>query len=74
MAIRNFDFWVHEQDVRVPLGRPGQTTEPAAELALDEVRRSFGYIVGKQAGLPDGYSVRVGLSRANALTRSSGSP
>jgi uncharacterized protein (TIGR03083 family) len=62
MAIRNFDFWVHEQDIRVPLGRPGHTTGPAAELALDEVRRSFGYIVGTRAGLPDGSSVLVELT------------
>ena len=62
MAIRNFDFWVHEQDIRVPLGRPGHTRGPAAELALDEVRRSFGYIVGKRAGIPDGSSVLVELT------------
>jgi uncharacterized protein (TIGR03083 family) len=61
MAIRNFDFWVHEQDIRVPLGRPGHTSGPAAELALDEVRRSFGYIVGKRAAIPDGSSVLVDL-------------
>jgi uncharacterized protein (TIGR03083 family) len=61
MAIRNFDFWVHEQDIRVPLGRPGHTNGPAAELALDEVRRSFGYIVGKRAAVPDGSSVLVEL-------------
>jgi len=62
MAIRNFDFWVHEQDIRVPLGGPGHTGGPAAELALDEVRRSFGYIVGKRAGIPDGSSVLVELT------------
>ena len=28
MAIRNFDFWVHEQDIRVPLRRPGHTSGP----------------------------------------------
>jgi uncharacterized protein (TIGR03083 family) len=61
IAIRNFDFWVHEQDIRVPLGRPGHTSGPAAELALDEVRRSFGYIVGKRAAIPDGSSVLVEL-------------
>jgi uncharacterized protein (TIGR03083 family) len=61
MAIRNFDFWVHEQDIRVPLRRPGHASGPAAELALDEVRRSFGYIVGKCAAIPDGSSVLVEL-------------
>ena len=61
MAIRNFDFWLHEQDIRAPLGRPGHASGPAAELALDEVRRSFGYIVGKRAAIPDGSSVLVDL-------------
>ena len=37
------------------------TSTPAAELALDEVRRSFGYIVGKRAAIPDGSSVLVEL-------------
>jgi uncharacterized protein (TIGR03083 family) len=62
MAIRNFDFWVHEQDIRVPLDRPGHTSGPAALLALEEVRRSFGYIVGKRAGIPDGSSVLVEIT------------
>jgi uncharacterized protein (TIGR03083 family) len=61
MAIRNFDFWVHEQDIRVPLGRTGSASGPAAELAFDEVRRSFGYIVGKRAAIPEGSSVLVEL-------------
>ena len=33
MDVRVFDFWVHEQDVRVPLGRPGHETGPAAATA-----------------------------------------
>ena len=61
MAVRTFDFWVHEQDVRVPLDRPGHTDGPAAEMALDEVRLSLGYIVGKRAGIPDGRSVKIVL-------------
>ncbi len=41
--------------------RPGHASGPAAELALDEVRRSFGYIVGKRAAIPDGSSVLIEL-------------
>jgi len=62
MAVRTFDVWVHEQDVRVPLGRPGHLTGPAAEMALDEIRGSFGYIAGKKVGVPDGASVAVNLT------------
>ncbi|HEY3941179.1 MAG TPA: maleylpyruvate isomerase family mycothiol-dependent enzyme [Acidimicrobiales bacterium] len=62
MAIRVFDFWVHEQDIRVPLDRPGHQGGPAAEMALDQVRSSFGYIVGKRAGVPDGRAVTIDLT------------
>ena len=62
MEMRAFDFWVHEQDIRVPLGRPGNLDTAAAALAVEEVRRSFGYIVGKSAGVPDGRRVAVRLN------------
>ena len=51
MAIRVFDFWVHEQDIRRPLARPGHEHGPAAEMAIDEIAGSLGYIVGKRIGL-----------------------
>ena len=59
MAIRVFDLWVHEQDMRVPLGIPGHLDGPAAEMALDEVHRSLGYIMGKKVGLADGQSAAI---------------
>lgn len=62
MAVRTFDFWVHEQDIRVPLGRPGHLEGPAAEMALDQVRQSLGYIIGKRANIPDGRSVKLVLT------------
>ena len=62
MAIRVFDYWVHEQDVRRPLGRPGHESGPAAEIALDEVHRSLPYIVGKKIALPDGMSISFTVS------------
>ena len=62
MAIREFDFWVHDQDMRVPLGRTTDDDSPAAEMALDEVHSSLGYIVGKRVGLPDGMSLTFDLT------------
>lgn len=61
MRVRTFDFWVHEQDARVPLERPGHVGGPAALVSLDQVRASLGYIVGKRAGVPDGRSVQIVL-------------
>lgn len=62
MAVRVFDCWVHEQDVRVPLGRPGHEGGPAAEMAIDEIAGSLGYIVGKKIGLDDGQSITFALT------------
>ncbi|MDH3707234.1 MAG: maleylpyruvate isomerase family mycothiol-dependent enzyme [Acidimicrobiia bacterium] len=61
MEIRVFDFWVHERDLRTPLDRPTDDGGPEAEMALAEVHRSLGYIVGKKIGLPDGMSIRFDL-------------
>ena len=62
MEIRVFDCWVHERDIRVPLGLSGDDGGPAAEMALDEVRGSLGYIVGKRMGFPDGSSIAFELT------------
>ncbi len=68
MEIRVFDLWVHERDVRVPLGLPGDDSGPAAEIALDEVHASMGYIVGKKIGLADGSSIVFELSGGTPRT------
>ncbi|MGB2922146.1 MAG: maleylpyruvate isomerase family mycothiol-dependent enzyme [Mycobacterium sp.] len=67
LAIRVFDFWVHERDITTPLGRKTDDTGVAAEIALAEVENSIGYIVGKKAGLPDGKSLTFDLT--GPLTR-----
>jgi len=62
VSIRVFDFWVHEQDVRGPLGRPGNESGPAAEEALQQTLGSLPYIVGKKIGMEDGMSLKLNLS------------
>ncbi len=63
MEVRTFDFWVHERDVRIPLGRPAASEGgPAAEIALDEVHNSLGYICGKKIAMTDGQSIRFVVS------------
>ena len=61
MAVRVFDYWVHEQDMRVPLGLPGHESGPAAEMAIDEIHHSLPYVVGKKIGLEDGTSITFDL-------------
>jgi len=62
LAIRVFDTYVHEQDVRQTLGLPGHERGPVVAATLDEVERALGWIVGKRAGLPPGSSVRIVLT------------
>ena len=61
MQIRVFDSWVHEQDMRRAVGRPGHGDGPAAEQAIDEIERALGYVIGKRADVPDGKSVTIDL-------------
>ena len=87
MRIRVMDQWIHEQDVREAVGRPGHLDGRAPRLTLTEVRLSLGYAVGKKAGAPKGSSVRFVLTgpistrvdvvvsdRAQVVTAASGAP
>lgn len=65
MRIRVFDCWMHEQDIRVALGRPSSDDEldgPAGRLSLDEIVATMGFVVGKLAKAPDGSRVEVALT------------
>lgn len=62
MAVRVFDLWVHVRDITWPLGRDTDDSGARAELALDQVHNSLGYIAGKKIGLPDGMSLAFHLS------------
>ncbi len=58
MRVRTFDLWVHERDITTPLGLETDDSGPAAEVALDEVEASIGYIAGKCIGLEEGMGIR----------------
>ena len=64
MRVRVMDSWVHEQDMRVATGRPGHDTGPAAQLSLEMLSFAMPFVVGKQAGAPEGTSVRFELRGA----------
>jgi uncharacterized protein (TIGR03083 family) len=61
MNVRVFDFWVHQRDMTIPLGINGDDSGVHAEIALDEVHGSLGYIAGKKIGLEDGMSIAFHL-------------
>ena len=62
MSVRVFDNWVHERDIRVPLRLAGDDSGPAAEMSLDEVQGSLGFIVGKKIALPDGKGIAFDIT------------
>ena len=65
-AIRVMDMWMHEQDIREAVGRPGHEDGQAPQAALDEMTAVLGYVVGKRAGAPPGSRVRFELTGSMA--------
>lgn len=68
LQIRVFDVWVHARDVAIPLGVELPDGGLHAEMALNEVHRSMGYIAGKKVGLEDGMSMTVNVTGGAART------
>src|SRR5829696_5232374 len=66
MAIRVFDCWVHEQDVRRAVGRPGHLSGAAVDRSLASAVGTMPYVVGKRAGAPEGASVAFDVTGATA--------
>jgi uncharacterized protein (TIGR03083 family) len=54
IPFRTFDSWVHEQDMRRAVGRPGHVDGPAALAAFERIAGLMGYVVGKKVKPPDG--------------------
>jgi uncharacterized protein (TIGR03083 family) len=59
MLVRTMDCWVHEQDVRSAVGRPGHEEGRAPEVALDRLVAGVPYVVAKKAGAPEGSRVVI---------------
>lgn len=51
---RPLDLWMHEQDVRRAIGRPGNLDGPAAVHTADYLAESLGYVLVKRAGAGPG--------------------
>jgi uncharacterized protein (TIGR03083 family) len=58
MEVRVYDSWVHEQDARRALERPGGSGNRASAISLDRVQGAMPFVVGKKAGCGDGTIVR----------------
>lgn len=62
LSIRILDCWLHEQDMRRAIGRPGHLSGAAAEHTVDRLIRTVPIVVGKRAGTPDGGAVVIDIT------------
>jgi uncharacterized protein (TIGR03083 family) len=62
LPFRVFDSWVHEQDMRRAVDRPGSLESAVAAVALERIVLAMPFVVGKRAGAPDGSVIVFDLS------------
>ncbi len=88
MLIRIMDSWVHGQDMRWALDKPGDRGGRGERVALTRLTSGMGYVVGRQVGPPDGTTIvfeiegpdprtvtlRMDGKRASQLEEAPGSP
>jgi uncharacterized protein (TIGR03083 family) len=54
---RPLDIWMHEQDVRRAVGRPGNLDSAPARHTAEYLAESLGFVLGKKVGAPVGTSL-----------------
>ena len=69
MTARVYDSWVHEQDVRRALDRPGGSGNAASAISLGRIQDAMPFVVGKKAGCAEGTAVRFDVSGPGADAR-----
>ena len=67
LNVRIMDCWVHEQDIRRAVGRPGGLEGPVAAHAFGRHSGAMGFVVGKKAGAPDGTTVVIDVAGAGTI-------
>ena len=65
---RVVDLWVHEQDIRRAVGRPGAMSAPGAHITTQTFAAALPYVVGKKVGAVPGATVRVDVTGPVAMT------
>ncbi len=62
LRLRALDLWVHEQDIRQALGRPGNLDSPAATVFLRSLFDVVPRLVARRAGLEPGTIVIIDVT------------
>ena len=68
LSIRIFDAWVHEQDIRRAVKRPGDLEGPVAAHAVGRVAMAMPYVVGRKVKPADGTTVVFAMPGAAGRT------
>jgi len=68
LHIRIFDAWVHEQDIRRAVKRPGDLEGPVAVHAIGRVAMAMPYVVGRKVKPTDGTTVVFAMSGSAGRT------
>lgn len=68
LHIRIFDAWVHEQDMRRAVKRPGDLEGPVAAHAVVRVAMAMPYVVGRKVKPADGTTVVFAMPGAAGRT------
>jgi uncharacterized protein (TIGR03083 family) len=66
---RALDAWMHEQDIRRALDKPGNLDSLGARVTIGALAASLPFVIGKRAGVAPGHPVRFELTGPNVLTR-----
>ncbi|MDF0530349.1 maleylpyruvate isomerase family mycothiol-dependent enzyme [Tsukamurella sp. 8F] len=56
---RPLDVWMHEQDIRRAVGRPGGMDTPPARHVVEYLSESLGFVLGKKCDLTPGTTVTL---------------
>lgn len=64
---RPLDVWMHEQDIRRAVGRPGGMNTPGADHTISTFARSFPYIVGKRVAPAAGTTVVLDVTGVSPI-------
>lgn len=62
LHVRVLDCWLHEQDMRRAVGRPGNLDGPEAGHTIDRLIRTIPIVVGKRAATPEGGAVVIDIT------------
>ena len=64
---RPLDVWMHEQDVRRAVGRPGGMDTAPARHTAEYLAESLGFVLGKKVGAPTGTSLVLEMDGQRAV-------